>query len=785
MDTNTYALFAQIDTDNSIMETNELNNVLGPVGITVKSSGIFQQSTHQDFQFGLASNLDLSHPGGVVTAGYFQPSWQDAGISATSVYSPDTMINDVIASYSGGALLPTTVEQVKPSMVADLEANIYTVWQDARDGGTYNNRIYFSRSTDGGVIWSPNISVTADIPVTTVVNQLAPRIAFDNVTGQAAAVWQDNRDGHYDIYFSRYFSASTDGGVTWSWSWSPSVKVNDDAVNPSAHKLHPSLVISDGGYIYVAWQDQRNGNDDIYFSRSEDSGATWLQPNTMVTDDPETTLQANRSPSIGLGCVGDCGDWGYRAQPVIYVAWEDWRDTVHPEIYVSESKNGGASFGVDVPVANPAGQSYRVAPTMLAWPTVTVFTTTKYMDQVNKLFPYLAVETAIVDVIHVAWQEGQDENADIYYAYAWYSYSHDAKENVEPPVPAYDFFFRPTVKVNGYFYDYQFAQPPGGKSQWPIEPTWQGEVALSKAYSLDYCSTTKISYHEGVHISWSDGRGFDRDRRDLYVARIAHPTFENEQIESHVLVCNRNEVLNDNAKLYNYRDDPAMWALTKPANVRQSNPSIFAVPVMGVVTITTNSTVDVGGVSTLITTTVTTTKALDQERMFVMAWDDDRWDTPLTPVTRRNRDIFFARPNVTGYGVYLSPVFDALAGLTTWYSLDWFGTTDHGTPTYFQTRTGDTPTPPKENVALNSWSVFTGTQPIEMLNGPKTTIYVNDAPGQPIVSPRGRYIQYKLIMDGYSNRTAVTRVTIHYESHIVPVAFLPLVMSSFTAPAQR
>jgi hypothetical protein len=202
MDVNTYALFAQIDTDNNITETNELNNVLGPVGINVQSSGSFQQSTHQDFQFGLASNLDLSHPDGVVTAGYFQPSWQDAGISSTSVYSPDTMINDVIASYADGNMLPTTVEQVRPSIVADLEENIYTVWQDARHGGTYNNRIYFSRSTDGGIAWTTNISITADIPVTTVVNQLAPRIAFDNVTGQAAVVWQDNRRGHYDIYFA-------------------------------------------------------------------------------------------------------------------------------------------------------------------------------------------------------------------------------------------------------------------------------------------------------------------------------------------------------------------------------------------------------------------------------------------------------------------------------------------------------------------------------------------------------------------------------------------------------
>ena len=292
---NTYALFAQIDTNNNVTETNELNNVLGPVGITVQSPAVFQQSTHQDFQYGLASGLDLSHPDGAITLGSFEEPWQDVGVAATSVYSPDTMINDVIGSYSGGSLLPTTVEQVKPSIVTDPAGNLYSVWQDGRHGGTYNNRIYFSRSTDGGVAWSANVSVTTDIPAGTVVNQLAPRIAFDKVTNRVAVVWQDNRRGHYDIYFS----GSTDGGVTWSTS----TRVNDDTVDADANKLRPSLVISDGGSIYVAWQDQRNGNDDIYMTRSADNGATWNTPDTFVTDDPLTTVQAQRSPEHRPGTL--------------------------------------------------------------------------------------------------------------------------------------------------------------------------------------------------------------------------------------------------------------------------------------------------------------------------------------------------------------------------------------------------------------------------------------------------------------------------------------------------
>lgn len=739
-DTNTFALYAQIDTGNDVTETNELNNVLGPVNITVESTGRIEQSSHQDFQLGLASGLDLSHPDGVIRAGIFEEPWADVGVTTTSVYSPDVMINDVIGTYSGTTLLPTTVEQVKPSIIAADENTIYSVWQDGRHGGTYNNRIYFSRSTDRGVTWSPNVSITQDIPVSTVVNQLAPRIGFDSVTGKIHVVWQDNRNGHYDIFTS----SSADAGVTWS----PSVKVNDEGGIPNSAKLHPGMVISDGGYIYVTWQDQRNGNDDIYFTRSEDGGATWPFPNIRVTDDPLSTSQEQRNPAIGLGWLAKtpCCDLMRR---VIYVGWEDWRDPDHPEIYVSRSRDGGETFGVDVPVELPGGQSYRVAPSLLTWPTTSVYTKEEHIGSMT----YYRVVTAVVDIVHVAWQEGKDENADIYYAYSWYSYDEDALRNEPPPWP-YEFFFRPKIRVNGYFIDSEYAMPPEPKQRWPIEPTWQGEVQLTKAYSRVYCGDTDTTYHEGVYIAWSDGRSYDRERRDIYMARVGHPTDTQEDVTKHVLVCNNNEVVNSNAKLYAYRDDPNQYALVKPANVRQSNPSITA-----------------------FTTTATIT-SVDQ---VYVAWDDDRWDTPLQTGTRRNRDIFLARTlldpcvltgycqtsscPVAPYGVYISPVFDTGSNATTWYTLDWWGATGGQTPIFFQTRTGTTRLAPKGNVAANGWTTWSGPGPDN----------VHTAPGQHIVSPPGRYIQYKLIIDGADRATAVTKVVIHYEDMRSRV-FLPLVV---------
>ena len=87
-DVKTYNLWAQVDTDNHVQEANENNNVRGPVAVTVRAENTAMHQTHQDFQLGLASGLDTSHPQGVVRRGIFQmPSTEP------EVYEPDEQID--------------------------------------------------------------------------------------------------------------------------------------------------------------------------------------------------------------------------------------------------------------------------------------------------------------------------------------------------------------------------------------------------------------------------------------------------------------------------------------------------------------------------------------------------------------------------------------------------------------------------------------------------------------------------------------------------------------------
>ena len=127
-DVKPYRLYAQVDTDATVQETNEDNNVFGPVRVDVVSPNIFVLQTHEDFQMGMASNLDLSHPDGVIRRGIFVEPHTEP-----EVYRPDAMINDVTGTWT----VPysyTTVMQVKPALTGDGSGTLFAVWEDGRNG---------------------------------------------------------------------------------------------------------------------------------------------------------------------------------------------------------------------------------------------------------------------------------------------------------------------------------------------------------------------------------------------------------------------------------------------------------------------------------------------------------------------------------------------------------------------------------------------------------------------------------------------------------------------------
>jgi hypothetical protein len=718
-DVKIYALYAQVDTDAFVAEENENNNVSGPFQVVVEAPDKILHQTHQDFQMGMASGLDLSHPQGVIRLGIF-----DEPSSEPDVYAPDTMINSTTGTG------PTNVSQVNPTLTGDGNGTLFAAWEDGRNGGVFNRDIYFAYSYDDGATW-----IESAEPITHTANQVSPDLAYDPARNRLYAVWQDGRNGNYDIYFAY----SMDDGATWTESSEP---LNDDwdwDIPLKAAQMNPTIVVEPTGaapYIYVVWQDKRNGNDDVYIVRSTDGGLNWGD-NFFVTDDPDMTLQNQVAPAVDVDALRN-----------VYVCWEDWRAPLSPDIYCSRYlyylEPVTITFGIDVPVTYPdQGTSYRIQPSMVVSMTREIL---EEWDPIHEITTYIPID---VTVAHVAWQEGQGDDADIYYAYSTYKWDHPDL----CPYP-YDFCFKDPQEVSGFVIDSDYALPPDPGPIWPIDPSWQGQVSLTRAsdYDWTWChADSEITYTMGVYVAWSDAATFDDWRYEIQTRRIASPLGEGETYET----CEDQAtgVVNDNAKLYAYRDDLALYELYKPAATRQSNPSIYARP----------------------------PAAPTFAPSLYVSWDDDRWDEPFEPGSVRNRDVFMTR---LGYdyrvGIYISQVIDSHA-LSTWYVLSWWGATQHVTDLLMQTRFGTTPNPPQTEYDPSSgWTRWTGNPSSNYLQCERGADCYYDAPGRHIVDedgndwPEYRYIQYKVIIRGTSRLTALSRVVLHYRGPYK--VYLPLAM---------
>lgn len=200
--------------------------------------------------------------------------------------------------------------------IAAIGTNVHAVWYDNRDG---NYEIYYKRSTDDGAVWGADIRLTTD-------NAVSQRPAIAVTGNYVHVVWND-RVSNEEIYYKR----STDGGTTW--------EANVRLTNNANLSMFPS-VCAEGSIINVFWAETRDGNYEIYNKRSTDNGVTW-SADIRLTNDGGTSIQ---SACAALGLT-------------IHLTWNDSRHGPD-EIYYKRSTDGGGTWSADTRLTSNAGISW-------------------------------------------------------------------------------------------------------------------------------------------------------------------------------------------------------------------------------------------------------------------------------------------------------------------------------------------------------------------------------------------------------------------------------------------
>lgn len=147
---------------------------------------------------------------------------------------------------------------------------------------------------------------------------LEPRVAAGG-KGLVLAAWQDSRGKTPHIRVRR----SADGGRTW-----PAEAALVSTLTAAA--TMPSVAIGGEGRAWIAWEDRRDGDRDVYFACSTDGAGSWQSPRRVETDEPGAASSFHPQ-LLAL------------ADRVLLIVWWDERNGLS-DLWVRRSTDGGASW---------------------------------------------------------------------------------------------------------------------------------------------------------------------------------------------------------------------------------------------------------------------------------------------------------------------------------------------------------------------------------------------------------------------------------------------------------
>lgn len=230
-----------------------------------------------------------------------------------------------------------------------FDGNVYVVWTEFVPP-TWESRILFSRSADGGAFYDAATQISGGLGA---VSGATP---FIGPGGALYVAWEDRAGGRIR------FRSSDDGGVTWRPEVTAATltRLRDQVASLACARPalngeirvneFPSMAVDmsagpNRGDIYIAYAGDPDGNtgsgdaSDVFVVKSSDRGVTWSTPVSVhgpSATGGDTTQRDNFMPSLAVDGTG-----------VVGVTFYDRREDASNlaiRLYRATSTDGGGSW---------------------------------------------------------------------------------------------------------------------------------------------------------------------------------------------------------------------------------------------------------------------------------------------------------------------------------------------------------------------------------------------------------------------------------------------------------